>query len=52
VEPSWSRFCPQTSTKRTISPGAISIPLRQVNRESAKQLDPSRDVIVYCWDMA
>ena len=33
-------------------PGAISIPLRKVNRESAATLDRTRDVIVYCWDMA
>ena len=33
-------------------PGAISIPLRDVNRESAAALDHNRPVIVYCWDMA
>jgi rhodanese-related sulfurtransferase len=31
-------------------PGAISIPLKQLDRDSAQQLDPSRDVLVYCWD--
>lgn len=30
-------------------PGAISIPLRQVTAEAVK-LDPSRPVVVYCWD--
>ena len=43
---------PADEYKEDHLPGAISIPLRQVNRESAKQLDPSRDLIVYCWDMA
>jgi rhodanese-related sulfurtransferase len=31
-------------------PGAISLPLKQLDAESAGQLDPGRDVIVYCWD--
>jgi rhodanese-related sulfurtransferase len=31
-------------------PGAISIPLKQLDAESARQLDPARDVVVYCWD--
>jgi rhodanese-related sulfurtransferase len=31
-------------------PGAISIPLRQIDREARDRLDPSRPVIVYCWD--
>ena len=30
--------------------GAISLPLTQLNRESASKLDPERPVIVYCWD--
>jgi len=33
-------------------PGAKSIPLRQLNRETAGALDAKRPVIVYCWDMA
>ena len=33
-------------------PGARSIPLSQIDRESAASLDPNRAVIVYCWDMA
>ena len=33
-------------------PGARSIPLSKVNAESAATLDPSRAVIVYCWDTA
>jgi rhodanese-related sulfurtransferase len=31
-------------------PGAISIPLKMLNRKTARQLDPSRPVIVYCYD--
>lgn len=33
-------------------PGATSIPLRQLNRETASALDAKRAVIVYCWDLA
>jgi rhodanese-related sulfurtransferase len=31
-------------------PGAISLPLKQLDMESAGQLDQDRDVMVYCWD--
>jgi rhodanese-related sulfurtransferase len=31
-------------------PGAINIPLKELNRETAKQLDRQRPVIVYCHD--
>jgi rhodanese-related sulfurtransferase len=31
-------------------PRAISIPLRSIDREARERLDPSRPVIVYCWD--
>ena len=31
-------------------PGAINLPLKQLDAGSAKQLDPSRAVVVYCWD--
>jgi rhodanese-related sulfurtransferase len=31
-------------------PGAISIPLKILSRETARQLDPGRPVIVYCYD--
>lgn len=31
-------------------PGAISLPLKQLDAESAGRLDPSKDVVVYCWD--
>jgi rhodanese-related sulfurtransferase len=31
-------------------PGAINIPLKELNRETALQLERSRPVIVYCHD--
>jgi rhodanese-related sulfurtransferase len=31
-------------------PGAVNIPLKELNAESAGQLDRSRPVIVYCYD--
>jgi rhodanese-related sulfurtransferase len=31
-------------------PGAINIPLKELDRESARRLDSSRPVIVYCYD--
>jgi rhodanese-related sulfurtransferase len=31
-------------------PGAINIPLKQLDATSAAVLDPARPVIVYCWD--
>jgi rhodanese-related sulfurtransferase/CBS domain-containing protein len=31
-------------------PGAINIPLKQLDASSTAQLDKSRPVIVYCWD--
>ena len=31
-------------------PGAVNIPLKQLDRRSAAQLDPATPVVVYCWD--
>jgi rhodanese-related sulfurtransferase len=31
-------------------PGAINIPLKELNRETAAQLDRTRSVVVYCND--
>ena len=31
-------------------PGAINLPLRRIEIEANRVLDPSRPVIVYCWD--
>ena len=33
-------------------PGAINLPLRRIEAEASRVLDPSRPVIVYCWDTA
>jgi rhodanese-related sulfurtransferase len=33
-------------------PGALNIPLRRIKAEARERLDPSRSVIVYCWDSA
>ncbi|MDP9341292.1 MAG: rhodanese-like domain-containing protein [Actinomycetota bacterium] len=32
-------------------PGAVSVPLRRIE-QAREVLDPSRPVIVYCWDSA
>ena len=31
-------------------PGAVNIPLKELDRHSASSLDPSRPVILYCYD--
>jgi rhodanese-related sulfurtransferase len=31
-------------------PGALNIPLKQLDASTARQLDTSRPVVVYCWD--
>ena len=33
-------------------PGAINLPLRRIETEAKTALDPSRPIIVYCWDSA
>lgn len=33
-------------------PGAISIPLAKINRDTASTLERGRPLIVYCWDVA
>jgi rhodanese-related sulfurtransferase len=33
-------------------PGAISLPLRRIEKEAHTQLDATRAVVVYCWDSA
>jgi rhodanese-related sulfurtransferase len=33
-------------------PGAINLPLRKIEAGARQVLDPSRPVIVYCWDTA
>ena len=31
-------------------PGAVSLPLKKLNAETAETLDRGRAVVVYCWD--
>jgi rhodanese-related sulfurtransferase len=31
-------------------PGAVNLPLKQLDATSAARLDRSRPVVVYCWD--
>jgi rhodanese-related sulfurtransferase len=31
-------------------PGAISIPLKELDRDRVRELDPARPVVVYCYD--
>jgi rhodanese-related sulfurtransferase len=33
-------------------PGAIHIPLSAIETDARRLLDPSRPVVVYCWDTA
>jgi rhodanese-related sulfurtransferase len=43
---------PATEYEEDHLPGARSLPLRNINQESAATLDRSRPLIVYCWDLA
>jgi len=31
-------------------PGAINVPLKQLDRQSTAGLDPGRPIVVYCYD--
>jgi rhodanese-related sulfurtransferase len=33
-------------------PDAINLPLRKIDTQASTRLDPSRPVLVYCWDSA
>lgn len=33
-------------------PGAVNLPLRKLETEATERLDPTRPVLVYCWDSA
>jgi rhodanese-related sulfurtransferase len=33
-------------------PGALNLPLRSLETDAIKQLDPENPVLVYCWDTA
>jgi len=41
---------PQAEYEEEHLPGAINIPLKELNRETALQLKRDRPVIVYCHD--
>ena len=41
---------PRQDYEKLHLPGAISLPLAELNAETAKRLDRGRDVVVYCWD--
>jgi rhodanese-related sulfurtransferase len=43
---------PASEYKEDHLPGAISLPLRDLDSESLRVLDQNRPVIVYCWDSA
>ena len=31
-------------------PGAVNVPLKRLDSRTVRALDPSRPVVVYCWD--
>jgi rhodanese-related sulfurtransferase len=31
-------------------PGAVNVPLKQLDERTVRALDPTRPVVVYCWD--
>ena len=41
---------PRAEFEREHLPGAINIPLKELDRETARQLERERPVIVYCHD--
>ena len=41
---------PEESYGEAHIPGAISLPLRRLEKEARDRLDPTRAVIVYCFD--
>ncbi len=41
---------PQDEYDEEHLPSALHLPLKSLTRESAAVLDPTRPVIVYCWD--
>lgn len=41
---------PQPEYEEGHLPGAINLPLKQLDAQSAGVLDPGRAVVVYCWD--
>jgi phage shock protein E len=45
-----SRLLPREEYEEMHLPGAIHLPLKELDGDTAKQLDPGRAVVVYCWD--
>jgi rhodanese-related sulfurtransferase len=43
---------PATEYEEDHLPGALSIPLKKLDRSAVATLDPKRPLIVYCWDIA
>lgn len=41
---------PEAEYREEHLPGAINIPLKQLDATTAQQLDRARAVVVYCWD--
>ena len=41
---------PREDYEKLHLPGAISLPLAELNADTAARLDRGRDVVVYCWD--
>jgi rhodanese-related sulfurtransferase len=41
---------PEAEYREDHLPEAINIPLKQLDATTARQLDRTRGVIVYCWD--
>jgi rhodanese-related sulfurtransferase len=41
---------PRRDYEKLHIPGAVSLPLAELNAETAQRLDRGRDVVVYCWD--
>jgi rhodanese-related sulfurtransferase len=41
---------PAAEYTETHLPGAINIPLKQLDRRSTAELDRSRPIVVYCYD--
>jgi rhodanese-related sulfurtransferase len=41
---------PEAEYAETHLPGAINIPLKQLDTTTAAALDRDRPVVVYCWD--
>jgi rhodanese-related sulfurtransferase len=43
---------PSTEYDEDHLPGAINLPLRQIETDARDTLDPNRPLVVYCWDTA